>query len=165
MLNRACIFFLFMQAFSAFAYESFSDYCIDCEQGANKGFCTPEIKKTVEAIHSRVNAPSISGKSRCFMTNISLRQLPELDLSGSKIIDLSPLAQLRKLNSLNLANNEIFDLDPVSRLTDLNQLNLESNQIADIRPISGLRHLQTLNLAFNYHISDINRSFHKVAPY
>ena len=146
---------IFILASNAFSYETFSTYCIDCSQGQNIGSCTPEIKTTVDAIIDEVNAPYSANQSQCFMTNIVVRNITELDLRRRQISDVSPLSGLKKLEKLTLLGNEIEELDPLSGLQNLKELNLEINRIADIRPLTGLRKIEILSLGFNDYIADL----------
>ena len=80
--------------------------------------------------------------------------LKELDLSGTPIADLSPLAGLTRLERLNLSLTEIFDLERLAGLVNLQQLNLSWNQLNDLTALAGLIQLKELNLRGNQ-ISDI----------
>jgi len=57
---------------------------------------------------------SLAGLEYC----VYLRQL---NLSGSQISDVSPLASLTNLNVLDLGKNQISDLSPLASLTNLNK--------------------------------------------
>ena len=47
-----------------------------------------------------------------------------LHVSGSRIVDLTPLANLVSLAVLKLYDNEISDISPLANLTNLEELNL-----------------------------------------
>ena len=68
----------------------------------------------------------------------SFTQLEHLTLTGSRVVNLSPIADLESLKTLDLSHNHITDLEPLSVLTDLTSLNLGQNSI---RSLSGLEHL------------------------
>jgi len=78
-----------------------------------------------------------------------VRNLTELNLSCSKIIDLTPLEGLEQLRKLQLAENRIVDLSPLKRLTNLRELYLADNQISDITPLQELTQLTRLRLSYN----------------
>jgi internalin A len=78
-----------------------------------------------------------------------LVHLKELDLSGNKIEDLSPLSSLKQLRSLNLRCNQINNIEAICNLVNLEELCLSSNKIADISPLSSLKQLTSLNLVSN----------------
>ena len=78
--------------------------------------------------------------------------LKELDLSGTPIADLSPLAGLTGLERLNLRNTVISDLQPLAGLVNLQRLDLSENQLnnlTDFQPLAGLVNLQQLDLSRN----------------
>ncbi len=77
-----------------------------------------------------------------------------LDLNGTQITDLSPLAGLTNLEKLSLYGNRIIDLRPLGRLKKLAHLRLFRNEISDITPLEGLTNLIVLSLN-NNKISDV----------
>ena len=72
-----------------------------------------------------------------------------LHLSGSRIVDLTPLANLVSLEVLKLYDNEISDISPLANLTNLEELNLAGNQITDVVPLANLVNLKGLLLDNN----------------
>ncbi len=73
-------------------------------------------------------------------------QLKELDLSGTNIFDLSSLPPLASLERLRLSSTEVSDLTPVARLTNLNSLHLDGTPLSDLAPIGRLTSLRRLIL-------------------
>ena len=89
--------------------------------------------------------------------------LVELDLSGTRVTDLAPLAKLSELQSLDLGERFRFtdratrpqyteaapvaDAAPLAGLTNLQALDLSSTQVADAAPLAGLTNLQWLDLS------------------
>ena len=84
-----------------------------------------------------------------------LTDLIDLNLSGSGITDLSPLAELTNLTNLHLWNNNISDISAVADLIHLTNLSLGNNSISDISAVAGLTNLTSLNL-WNNNISDLS---------
>lgn len=62
--------------------------------------------------------------------------LAVLDLSGSRVSDISPLDKLGKLESLNLAFNPVTDLSPLSRISGLMYIDLWNTKVYDLTPLS-----------------------------
>jgi Leucine-rich repeat (LRR) protein len=83
-----------------------------------------------------------------------LTNLRNLLIMNSPIINFSPLFDLPNLTYLHLNHNQISDLTPLAGLTNLTALNLGNNQISDLTPLSGLTNLTYLNLG-NNQINDI----------
>jgi len=70
-----------------------------------------------------------------------------LDLSGTKIRDLSPLSKLTDLEYLDLSLTDVNDLTPLSSLNNLKTLDLEGCwRIKDISPLAKLKKLESLNI-------------------
>lgn len=84
-----------------------------------------------------------------------LRKIKNINFSGGKIKDLSPLKNLISIESAILSSNAISDLSALSGLANLKILNLGNNEISDIRPLSGHAGIEVLELYSN-HISDIS---------
>ncbi len=80
--------------------------------------------------------------------------LTHLNLSGDRVIDLTPIAGLRNLISLRLYSNEFSSLTPLEGLTSLKSLDLSSNGINDITSLIGLTNLVELFIQLN-EIQDI----------
>ena len=81
-----------------------------------------------------------------------LVNLSRLDLSGTAITDLAPLASLAGfalLSELYLADNGIRDLSPLANLTQIQILDLNRNAIVDLAPLAGLRKLRIFSARSN----------------
>jgi Leucine-rich repeat (LRR) protein len=78
-----------------------------------------------------------------------LSNLRTLDLSHTKLSNITGLAGLSKLTSLNLEFNAIASITPLASMTGLTYLNLGFNEISDITALSGMNSLQTLHLDAN----------------
>ncbi len=78
-----------------------------------------------------------------------IKSITELDLSGSKISDISALENLPKLTSLNLAGIDISDISVLAKLTNLTSLCLIGNQISNINALKNLTNLTELDLRGN----------------
>ncbi len=80
------------------------------------------------------------------LTDEAISKVTELDLSGSDISDVSPLAGLTALQRLDLMFTPVSDVTPLSGLTALQELDLMNTRVSDVSPLSGLTALQRLDL-------------------
>ena len=77
-----------------------------------------------------------------------------LDLSNTKVSDLSPLPPADSLLILDLDNTHTSDVRPLEKLSSLQRVYMSNTFVVDITPLSNLRHLKTLHLS-NTPIEDI----------
>ena len=70
----------------------------------------------------------------------------KIDLSMTKITDLTPLANFTGLQWLYLIETKISDLSPLSNLTALESLELTGTSVSDLTPLANLTGLQRLSL-------------------
>ena len=75
--------------------------------------------------------------------------ITSLNITGSNITGLSPLAGLTQLTYIELGENSITNITSLQNLTALTNLILDSNQIEDITPLQNLTALTQLGLRFN----------------
>jgi hypothetical protein len=76
-------------------------------------------------------------------------QIEHLSLTGLRLVDLSPIADLDSLRTLDLSHNHITDLEPLRILMDLTSLNLGLNSIRSLTGLEHLTRLQDLSLYQN----------------
>ena len=69
-----------------------------------------------------------------------------LDLRGSQVSDLRPLANLTTLERLRLSGTQIADIAPLANLTALEWLDLDDTQVSDLGPLANLATLELLDL-------------------
>ena len=81
-------------------------------------------------------------------------KLRSLRLSGNRIADIAPLADMAEMERLALDGNRIADIAPLSGMTDLSSLALNDNRIDDLAPLAGMTHMDWLRLDRN-RIADI----------
>ena len=62
-----------------------------------------------------------------------------LNLSGTMVTDLGPLARLTSLTWLNLGGTQVTDVGPLAGLTKLKTLSLQGTQVTDLAPLAGLQ--------------------------
>lgn len=72
----------------------------------------------------------------------------DLDLSKTKITDVSALSGLRELVYLDLSFTGINDINELSALKDLRYINLRGSKVSDISTLSNMKELQGVNLMF-----------------
>ncbi len=119
-----------------------------------------------EAIHEALNVPfsdpitrtdvqslrELVAKSRDIEVLTGLEaatQLEYLVLSGNRIKDIKPLANLLKLTHLALGENRISDIRPLEDLVQLRELHLTNNSVVDVSPLSNLMNLRKCHLSRN----------------
>ena len=78
-----------------------------------------------------------------------------LNLSGARMLDFSPLAQLTGLTELRLADTPIVDLSPLAGLLHLTYLSLAQTPVVSLAPLAALRQLRVLSLG-NTPVSDLS---------
>jgi internalin A len=83
-----------------------------------------------------------------------LKNLTTLNLSNSKVSDVSPLKDLKNLTTLNLSRSEVSDVSPLKNLKNLTTLDLSYSKVSDVSPLKDLENLTTLNLDFTA-VSDV----------
>ncbi|MCF2562381.1 leucine-rich repeat domain-containing protein [Bifidobacterium boum] len=81
--------------------------------------------------------------------------LERLDLSGTRVSDVSPLSKLTKLTELDLGGTQVSDVSPLSKLVNLEYLNFAGNRVSDVSPLSKLVHLKELYL-YGTGVSDVS---------
>ena len=85
----------------------------------------------------------------------NLSTLERLDLDGLQVSDIEPLANLTMLKRLDVMDTQISDIGPLSYLTALERIDLDSTQISEISPLANLTSLEWLSL-MRTQISDIS---------
>ena len=75
-----------------------------------------------------------------------LTSLQYLYVWDTQVSDLTPLAGLQKLERLYVDATEVSDLTPLARLTTLRKLVLNDTQVSDLTPLATLTGLQELLL-------------------
>lgn len=81
--------------------------------------------------------------------------LRKLDLSETRVTDLSPLKSLTALENLNLRDTEVADVTPLKSLIALRELDLSRTKVTDLAPLKSLTVLQTLS-ASQLMVSDLS---------
>ena len=79
----------------------------------------------------------------------------KLDLAGSQVSGLEPLAKLTMLKGLNLMRTQVSDIGPLAKLTTLESLVLADTRVSDISPLAKLNALRSLHLT-RTQVSDIS---------
>ena len=75
------------------------------------------------------------------------REFLELSVSGSPIVDLSPIRQIRIKRRLDISDTAITDLSPLRGLT-IPQLELQSTKVTDMTPLTAIKSLAAINLDY-----------------
>ena len=79
------------------------------------------------------------------------RNLKELDASNNNINDVSKIVELGNLTKLNLSNNKLNNKEELIKLVNLEILNISNNEISDISnfDVSKMTKLNNLDLSYN----------------
>lgn len=70
-----------------------------------------------------------------------LTNLERLDISGTRIHDLTPLHALHNLKYLNVRQTNIKTLAPIENLSNLVEINIENTGISDLMPLHRMKNL------------------------
>jgi hypothetical protein len=82
----------------------------------------------------------------------------DLELSDSRLDDLTGIEYCKNIRTLDLSNNQIADITNIGYLQILEELYLSGNAISTIDILSGLKNLRKVDLSFN-HIIDVSAIF------
>ena len=79
------------------------------------------------------------------------KNLKELDASNNNINDVSKIVELGNLTKLNLSNNKLNNKEELIKLVNLEILNISNNEISDISnfDVSKMTKLNNLDLSYN----------------
>jgi len=83
-----------------------------------------------------------------------LANLREVELTGTQVSDMSPVAGLKKLTRFHFQGSLVEDITALAGLTRLVDIDLGDNSIVNISPLIGLTELCRTNLSSNQ-ISDV----------
>jgi Leucine-rich repeat (LRR) protein len=84
-----------------------------------------------------------------------LEELKYIDLYDTPVSDVSPLAGLEKLEDLFLSNTSVTDVSPLEGLKGLGWLDLAGTPVSDVSPLAGLEGLTILGLS-NTSVTDVS---------
>jgi len=76
-----------------------------------------------------------------------MKHLERLSISGTKVVDLSPLTSVRFLRELNISRTNVSDLSPISELRNISHLDLQGTEVVDLKPLAQLGDLRILDLS------------------
>ncbi|WP_141134349.1 leucine-rich repeat domain-containing protein [Jannaschia aquimarina] len=104
----------------------------------------PETGARTEALR-RINEAQSSNAQRIDLSGLRIDRIPSeiadlkrvltVDLSGTQVKDLAPIAGMKALRSLNLRDTPVADLTPLADLHDLELLSLDGTSVLDITDI------------------------------
>ena len=120
----------------------------------DKGYLLTDIEKQELSKVGIINW-SLSDLSELPKSLSLLTSLTSLDLSSTKVIDISALSNLTMLTDLSLSFTQVKDISTLSNLTRLENLRLDGTQVRDISALSNLKSLKILGLS-NTQVKDIS---------
>lgn len=91
----------------------------------------------------------IDGNDISTLGNINSEKIRYLDISNTKINDLSFLENYAQLTEISADNCNISDVSPLKNLTLITSISLNGNNINNIKDLSALEKLETLKLGSN----------------
>lgn len=77
-----------------------------------------------------------------------MKNLRELDIRSTSVLDLRPLAAAQNLELLYADSSSISDLLPLENLEKLKELTFSSTSVADLSPLANLQNLELINADF-----------------
>ena len=106
----------------------------------------------------RINEARERGEIGVDMLGLEIQEIPRelleladtlkwLELSNTKVTDISPLANLTNLKLLILRETNVSDISPLADLTKLIALYLWETGVSDISPLRNLTKIETLDLS------------------
>lgn len=110
-----------------------------------------EQRKTVLALlgQTPLRAGVLGDERGCNDAAAFLDGITSINLQGSGISDLAPLATLPRLTTLIARDNAVSELRAIARLPNLTYLDLSRNRIVNIAAVAALPNLRRLDLAEN----------------
>lgn len=70
-----------------------------------------------------------------------------VELVGSEVSDVSPLAELKNLEHLELWSTQVSDLSALSGLNELKTLRITSSPVSNLSPLAKLKNLEQLDIS------------------
>ena len=77
-----------------------------------------------------------------------ISELTELDISGKKLSDLSPVSMIKNLQVLKAAKTSISSIDVLSKMSNLKQLDISNTFTSSMQPVMNLPHLEYVNIDY-----------------
>lgn len=102
-----------------------------------------KVDRTSETLKLYLSGTKVSDISAL----ANLTNLQVLDLTGTLVSDISVLENLTNLQKLYLSNTRVFDISSLEKLTNLQELYLSATLVSDISALASLTNLQVLNLS------------------
>ncbi len=98
--------------------------------------------------HALADNLEITSQSPSANELAAMRQITELDLSGSAIDDLTPLYSFRELTKLDLSDTKITDLTFLKNLSKLTELHMVCSHGLNVEELACLSGLEVLDISY-----------------
>jgi Leucine-rich repeat (LRR) protein len=118
---------------------------------------TRRIKEAIETGETKLSLKDLKGVTSLSDLDVDIAAattVTHLNLGGTQITDITPIAGLTGITALYLGNTQITDITPIASMTGITTLILDNTPISDITPIAGMAGITTLSLS-NTQITDI----------
>lgn len=149
MLTKLIITAMLLTPWASWAQDK--DFLWYCESDE----ATAAQKRTVAALRGIVN---LRPDASCEQINDKLQKKAFVNIPGTGVSDLAPLAKFIQIESLNLSYNDITSTSALNNLPALEQLIITNTKITAIPELKASKKLALLNVGFNpiASISDIS---------
>lgn len=140
MLTKLIIAAMLLNPFTSLAQDK--DFLWYCESDE----ATAAQKRTVAALRGIVN---LRPDASCEQINDKLQKKVFVNIPGTGVSDLAPLAKFTQIESLNLSYNDITSTSALNNLPALEQLIITNTKITEIPELKASKNLALLNVGFN----------------
>lgn len=121
-------------------------FALDFSDLENLKVLPEQISDMADLIHLNISGTSVVDLGPL----ASLPRLEILTLRRTQVTDLSPLLGISSLNSLDVGESWVFDLEPLASLPSLQRLDIGTTAIKSLEPVSRIPQLNWLNLYSSY---------------
>jgi Leucine-rich repeat (LRR) protein len=106
---------------------------------------TRRIKEAIETGETKLSLKDLKGVTSLSDLDVDIAAattVTHLNLGGTQITDITPIAGLTGITALYLGNTQITDIVPIAGMTGITTLTLRNTQITDLRPLQSLAGLR-----------------------
>lgn len=126
----------------------FAEWFNSLDENWQKALKHLDTSKGFTGVNQQLQLYFLGMKEFCDLSPVNhFRGLRRLVISGTKVVDLSPLADLKLLKTVYAGKTPVTDLSPLSNSNELVSLSFNDSAVEDIGGLAGLKKLRELNLA------------------
>lgn len=117
--------------------------------------CTAHIRHIDLSANPLLHTLNLSGTEVADVAPLaSCTVLHTLNLSHTKVANMAPLASCTALHTLNLSHTKVANVAPLASCTALGFLDISDTMVADVLPLAGCQALHTLSLGYYWSSGD-----------